>query len=1379
MKGARFFIAAFLAVTLTLPAPGAMALRPLETIEGTTSRQIAAGLEERRISAEAERDVRRLFSDGISIEEHPGRSGDNLRSLVSIEVRKDGRPTGSIQLEIDPNRKLIFLTDLHPELLPGRHYGRTLLGIVLTSRNRWAGFEIGFSGAAGGAEAAFHGLMNHWGFQSVKEGWDDDQEGFSGQYLIPRISEDQLVSFRASSVEKKPAAGLEEPADGKRVSSSYDPEIVAINLLERLAKDYPARPDELSRYLTKDNILRLSFYFIDRMGPAYPTKTTLNRNQLLTEGIHRILKSAFDAPSPRRAVSVLRSHGIRGVEIAKGPTHTIPDPAFSAGRLAPRFLRVLNEELPREPSALNENGDGKPLIFSYTAVGKLLNSKTVTDYLSRRQELAPAMNRRIAELFEETSRDVQGLKARGIPGVVIQKNGEPGHFPASPYNFNALASRAVQRITETLLAGNKRLSGYIAERQMNLPYYFASHLGSEFPSRVSFSRSRSLRDRLNQALAQLFENPPERSAASDYVRVLKNRFRIARIQIVPLEQPDPETKHERLARRILEALPSFLEQEPALRNGPLLTLAFHTAGRKLLGSPKVTDNFSAHPGLVRRTNGAISRIFKYAGSSPLLDKETDPAGWAAQQLIAQGHKVVRVQKGTFRGAAGLEEAGATARAAKILRPLLSLGLGQMDPGISWRLPPLLAQGLSPDEALVRAFLDSLRAPARPAALLPEGLLSEAPYRSGAFSRGELSGDLAREYLEEEGAPTLEKVLQGVAEQVSTPKRTVTPDHLGFQPIRELIRHLFYARGADGRLLMEADQETEFYRWIYRDIPHRLAPKLADRRINRKMLMRALENPFRPANNLANDEAALAIRKLLSDPAGGFRDDPASLRQDPPWRLGRWIKLTLALNLIDYSRPAILQEMTEEGGLVPYVLKRIDTPFLEPLGGERHLAEFIRRILEPGIVLVHLPDNNGELAGSLKLAEALLSANPTLKIRMVLKADNGVMNDASLKDARRLLDREPALYARIRQYMAEGRFLPVAGALNHGTPLNLLPEEAVQALREADLVLSEGEANTWALNRLKKPIYLGLRLKWPRGVRQVFGLDLTEQQARERPPAFLRIDGARGPYYRNPLDAPGAGRRRTILQTLAEQSAAGGSTPRPGPGQAGLEEVDRLIGQIRTGNDADRINAIIRIASPTLYRPTAAGPVNEAALRKAAEALQQLPDDTDEILKEQALNSLKELRSYFQAFLPPAAGLEETEAAMAREMAVAAWKGVSERGKASVGSPLLIFREPDTFDLVPLAVQNGWTVAVDADGPQAEALRKLLDRMREEGLAAGIYAVGRAPSRLLIQESLEQITIRSRRQAFLLLLPPELQGLPLPSGAAKALKYTRRLLDLSA
>lgn len=485
-----------------------------------------------------------------------------------------------------------------------------------------------------------------------------------------------------------------------------------------------------------------------------------------------------------------------------------------------------------------------------------------------------------------------------------------------------------------------------------------------------------------------------------------------------------------------------------------------------------------------------------------------------------------------KSAAGLEE---TEAAGRFLKSLLTPG-GEPDPILAPFLREATKTGHREAESWVRAFLSWVRPP--PEASVPERLLSVGTYRSGPFSRGELSEEAAREYLQEEWLAAIEKVLQGVAEQLGT-----DPEALGLAQIQGFMSDLFYAGADDGMLLMAPDQEAELYSWAYRQIPRLLVPRLAPASIDRERLRSALENPFRLSNDAGNDAIAETLLNLLSDEASGFRDDPAALRAEPKRHLTRWIRLVLALNLIDYSRPAILKEMDQEGGPAPYVMNRTETPFLEALGAERFVGAFIDRALEPNAVGVHLPDNNGELAGSLKLAETLLTANPTLKLRMILKADNGAMNDASVADAERLLREKPALYRRLIAYRdEEERFAILPGAPMHGTPLHLLSPEAVTALEDADWILSEGEANAWNLNGLAKEIYLGLRLKWPPALRRIFGLDLPPRIAAERPPAFFRIDGSRGPYYRNPYGAPQGGEHLTVARALAEQAGLEGVSP---------------------------------------------------------------------------------------------------------------------------------------------------------------------------------------------------------------------------------------------
>lgn len=492
--------------------------------------------------------------------------------------------------------------------------------------------------------------------------------------------------------------------------------------------------------------------------------------------------------------------------------------------------------------------------------------------------------------------------------------------------------------------------------------------------------------------------------------------------------------------------------------------------------------------------------------------------------------------------AGLEQ---TAEAARFLKEIFTLPDGAVDP-----LLADLVKDSDSDEAWAQAFLTLLRNPPHPTAPLPSRLLSVHPYRSGPFARRDLIDEKAAQYLQDDWIGSLKKVLQGAAQQLNeqtTPSRSqqITIETLGFDTLRKLLAALFYATDGQGRLLMETDQELNFYRWIYREIPRLIVPRVADPWIDRGVLREALQNSFKLSNDEGNDAVRAAIDDLLRHPESGFIDAPSRLRfvthSKRFDRIKQWILLALAANLVDYSHTSILDQIQEEGrDLGSYIVRRMNVPFLEELGGDQYIRRFIHRVMRPNTVLAHLPDNNAELAASLKLAEVLLSANRTLQIKMILKGDNGVMNDASVEDAHRLLKPPlgiPDIYAQLRTYLQNGRLTLLPGPSQHGMPLNLLPQNVIQALLEADVVFAEGEANSFALNGLsKEELYLGLRLKWPDGIAGVFGLERTPQIAADRPPAFVRIDGTQGPYYGNIYNRPDAGAHRTILQTLQAQAA---------------------------------------------------------------------------------------------------------------------------------------------------------------------------------------------------------------------------------------------------
>lgn len=130
--------------------------------------------------------------------------------------------------------------------------------------------------------------------------------------------------------------------------------------------------------------------------------------------------------------------------------------------------------------------------------------------------------------------------------------------------------------------------------------------------------------------------------------------------------------------------------------------------------------------------------------------------------------------------------------------------------------------------------------------------------------------------------------------------------------------------------------------------------------------------------------------------------------------------------------------------------------------------------------------------------------------------------------------------------------------------------------------------------------------------------------------------------------------------------------------------------------------------------------------------------------------------------------EERDVAIARELAVVVLGKVYDAPSALAESHVLIFTDPGTFDLVPLAVRWGRTVGVDYDGPEADALRELL----RLALPKGAYAIGRDATRMLLRESENPVWIANREDALRRLgLNPD----GLPPVVREAIEITRDYL----
>ena len=139
----------------------------------------------------------------------------------------------------------------------------------------------------------------------------------------------------------------------------------------------------------------------------------------------------------------------------------------------------------------------------------------------------------------------------------------------------------------------------------------------------------------------------------------------------------------------------------------------------------------------------------------------------------------------------------------------------------------------------------------------------------------------------------------------------------------------------------------------------------------------------------------------------------------------------------------------------------------------------RRDLERGKRLLYLTDNAGEIGFDRILAEEIQKAYPNLSITFCVRGAVTV-NDATREDAR-----------------AVGLPFPVIDNGNRvgGTDLNLLSDEARQALKEADVILAKGMGNTETMLGCGYNVYYAFLIKCPRFVER-FGRPMLT-------PMFLR------------------------------------------------------------------------------------------------------------------------------------------------------------------------------------------------------------------------------------------------------------------------------------
>ena len=154
----------------------------------------------------------------------------------------------------------------------------------------------------------------------------------------------------------------------------------------------------------------------------------------------------------------------------------------------------------------------------------------------------------------------------------------------------------------------------------------------------------------------------------------------------------------------------------------------------------------------------------------------------------------------------------------------------------------------------------------------------------------------------------------------------------------------------------------------------------------------------------------------------------------------------------------------DDALLEDILSKADS---EPLDDE--LYRGLRSELEKAKKLVLITDNCGEIVLDKLLLSVLSRLYPSIELSVLVKGSPAI-NDATEADAFEIgMER----YARI-----------VENGVRNGTPgtwLPIIPDETVQLLREADLIIAKGQANFETLCGCGLPIYYLLMCKCQRFV----------------------------------------------------------------------------------------------------------------------------------------------------------------------------------------------------------------------------------------------------------------------------------------------------------
>jgi len=163
-------------------------------------------------------------------------------------------------------------------------------------------------------------------------------------------------------------------------------------------------------------------------------------------------------------------------------------------------------------------------------------------------------------------------------------------------------------------------------------------------------------------------------------------------------------------------------------------------------------------------------------------------------------------------------------------------------------------------------------------------------------------------------------------------------------------------------------------------------------------------------------------------------------------VGTAMKYARAANYIDFGT---LNKVTEEG-----LLERLERASEEKLVPDEY--DCFRRDMEKASSLVYLTDNCGEIAADRLLVEKISELKPGMKITVIVRG-MPVINDATMEDAHMVgMDR-------VAEVMGNGNGIT-------GTSMADMDEISLSRLKDADIIISKGQANFETLNGCGLNIY---------------------------------------------------------------------------------------------------------------------------------------------------------------------------------------------------------------------------------------------------------------------------------------------------------------------